>query len=621
MEKQDIFRILTENTQYMNNSNFWLKYEPEGKFNLLELANTQRAITNFVKILTEKEIKVDFHASNDSDSMTNGKRITLSSTISMNTIDSVVGLALHEASHCRYTNFDVLKYLKNTLYTKKIESGHDTIATLLNFVEDRRIDSLMYKNAPGYQGYYRSMYERYFYSKTVDKALKGSEYREENWESYLFRIINIFNKNTDLNALKCLPTIFKAIDLKNIDRLKNTKDSLELAITLYELLSAHFMSMTSEERKSQVQQNKQNSNDKAPSREETKKAFAKQEQFIKGNVHKATSSKKELNQIEAINKSNIKEERVSAIDKNGVKRSARKVHVIDGITESLINSNLYGVFNTSDFVYRDNIDEGLSLGKKLLRKLQITNEQVTLASKRLKSGKIDARRVYAANFENDIFYKIDRANYKPISIHLSIDGSGSMQGEKWKQVLINTIALGYVSLHMKNIDLTISIRTTGIDPSLSSQSAHIPLLILAFDSKKHTLKDLKKLGYYKVYGLTPEGMCLNALNKYIPSSSYYLDSYLINMSDGFPTFESSGFTYKGKSAILDTTKAVNNIKKKGVKILSYFIETDITSIKLNELVKSFRTMYGKSATFIDPKNIYQITKTLNNLFLKRDLVS
>ena len=118
----------------MNNSNFWLKYEPKGKFNLLELANTQRAITNFVKILTEKEIKVDFHASNDSDSMTNGKRITLSSTISMNTIDSVVGLAFHEASHCKYTNFNVLKHLKNILYNRKIESGHDIITTLLNFV-------------------------------------------------------------------------------------------------------------------------------------------------------------------------------------------------------------------------------------------------------------------------------------------------------------------------------------------------------------------------------------------------------------------------------------------------------------------------------------------------------
>jgi len=173
----------------MNNSNFWLTYEPEGKFNLLELANTQRAITNFVKILTEKEIKVDFHANNDGDSMTNGKRITISSTISMNTIDSVVGTALHEAAHCKYTDFHVLKHLKNTLYTRKIESGHDIIATLLNFVEDRRIDSLIYQNAPGYQGYYRSMYKRYFYSQTVDKALKGPEYREENWESYCLELL------------------------------------------------------------------------------------------------------------------------------------------------------------------------------------------------------------------------------------------------------------------------------------------------------------------------------------------------------------------------------------------------------------------------------------------------
>ena len=57
------------------------------------------------------------------------------------------------------------------------------------------------------------------------------------------------------------------------------------------------------------------------------------------------------------------------------------------------------------------------------------------------------------------------------------------------------------------------------------------------------------------------------------------------------------------------------------KVLSYFIETDVTSIRLNELVEAFRTMYGKSATFIDPKNVHQVTKTLNNLFLKRDLVS
>ena len=66
---------------------------------------------------------------------------------------------------------------------------------------------------------------------------------------------------------------------------------------------------------------------------------------------------------------------------------------------------------------------------------------------------------------------------------MSIDGSGSMEGTKWQQVLTNTIALGYIALKMDNINLTISIRTSGRNPNLSSQTAQIPLLILAFDSK------------------------------------------------------------------------------------------------------------------------------------------
>jgi len=144
---------------------------------------------------------------------------------------------------------------------------------------------------------------------------------------------------------------------------------------------------------------------------------------------------------------------------------------------------------------------------------------------------------------------------------------------------------------------------------------------LAFDSKKHASRDLKRLAYYKCNGLTPEGMCLNALNEFIPNSSYYLDSYLINMSDGYPTFEKAGFSYRGEEAILDTSKAVNNIKKKGVKILSYFIQSSTTEIKERELNKNFQIMYGKGASFINPKNLNEVTKTLNNLFLERNLIS
>ena len=73
------------------------------------------------------------------------------------------------------------------------------------------------------------MYNKYFHSNVVDKGLKSSEHRTETWSSYMFRLINITNKNRDLNALKGLREIWNLLDLKNISRLRTTDDSLELA--------------------------------------------------------------------------------------------------------------------------------------------------------------------------------------------------------------------------------------------------------------------------------------------------------------------------------------------------------------------------------------------------------
>ena len=44
------------------------------------------------------------------------------------------------------------------------------------------------------------MYDKYFNSKIVDKGLQSSEYRDNDWDSYMFRIINITNKNRDLDV-------------------------------------------------------------------------------------------------------------------------------------------------------------------------------------------------------------------------------------------------------------------------------------------------------------------------------------------------------------------------------------------------------------------------------------
>ena len=92
-------------------SAYWLNEtrNTDENFDLIELANTQRAITNFVKIQTGKEIPVEFIANNEGDSMTDGKKIAISSLINTHNLDSVIGTALHEAAqsplklaHCFY---------------------------------------------------------------------------------------------------------------------------------------------------------------------------------------------------------------------------------------------------------------------------------------------------------------------------------------------------------------------------------------------------------------------------------------------------------------------------------------------------------------------------------------
>ena len=73
------------------------------------------------------------------------------------------------------------------------------------------------------------MYDKYFHSKVIDKALGTDEYTDETMESYMFRIINLTNKNTNLSSLNGLREIWNTIDLKNISRLKSTGDSFEVA--------------------------------------------------------------------------------------------------------------------------------------------------------------------------------------------------------------------------------------------------------------------------------------------------------------------------------------------------------------------------------------------------------
>jgi len=241
----------------MNYSSFWLdssilKDESneltsvEKKSNdLMKLMAYKRSIGNFVNIVTGKSIPVTFDGRGE-DSYTDGQSVTISAKLDDKEFDPVVGLALHEGSHIALTDFTTLTemnrgYLPTTIDTEWMSNRYqcetdelsrivsNNLKSLLNYVEDRRIDHHVYTTAPGYRGYYESMYDKYFHSKVIDKGLESSEYRTEDWDSYMFRIINLTNENRDLDALKGLREIWNVLNLRNISRLKSSWEAMDVA--------------------------------------------------------------------------------------------------------------------------------------------------------------------------------------------------------------------------------------------------------------------------------------------------------------------------------------------------------------------------------------------------------
>ena len=246
------------------NSSYWLKdWEDDDiivnqmndverkSHDLYKLAASKRAISNFVNIVTNDSIPVKF--STRGDSYTDGKTVVIGSQIvDPKDFDVAVGLALHEGSHIKLSDFKVLgdlynlvpSHIKDGAIKKGINNPISTIKDIWNVVEDRRIDYYVFTSAPGYRDYYRSMYDKYFNDPLIDKGLNSDEYTESTIDSYMFRIINIHNKNTNLNALPGFNEIYKTIGLGTINRLKSTLDTFNVAMAVFQIILNNLPSLS-----------------------------------------------------------------------------------------------------------------------------------------------------------------------------------------------------------------------------------------------------------------------------------------------------------------------------------------------------------------------------------------
>ena len=238
------------------NSSYWLKdWEDDDiivnqmndverkSHDLYKLAASKRAISNFVNIVTNQQIPVKF--STRGDSYTDGTTVVIGSqVVEPSDFDVAVGLALHEGSHIKLSDFKILgdiynlvpSHIKDGAIKKGITNPISTIKDIWNVIEDRRIDYYVFTSAPGYRDYYRSMYDKYFNDPLIDKGLLSDEFTESTIDSYMFRIINIHNKNTNLNALPGFNEIYKTIGLGSINRLKSTLDTFNVAMEVFQII-------------------------------------------------------------------------------------------------------------------------------------------------------------------------------------------------------------------------------------------------------------------------------------------------------------------------------------------------------------------------------------------------
>ena len=663
-----------------NYSSFWLDNgwdnnssifddEPVKKgVDLVALASYRRAISNFVSIVTgESDIKVTFKTNGDS--YTDGKSVVISSKLDDKLFDSTVGLALHEGSHIKLSNFDFLKNLENeipTEYYKRAEvfgwSNYDVMSKvkdLLNYVEDRRIDYFVFTNSPGYKGYYHSLYDKYFHAKVIDKALTSEEYTSLDYDSYIFRIINLTNKNSDLSALPGLVDIRKVI-FSNVKNLQSTEEAFSIALKVFDIILNNIdvnienpsdgqdgdensengenveggegsagnggdESSESMESDSASSDSSGNSSDKPQLTDNQKRqlqnAINKQKKFMDGEIAKKALSKKDKASMDAVESAGMSYVDVAGGVTDGWsgKKTPTKVLMVKKFNKALAESDTISMIENPNYKWysednKEAINKGLVMGTILGKKLQVRGESRETKWTRLDNGRIDKRLIAELGFGNErVFNTTFIESYSDAFLHISVDASGSMGGDKWRNTQIAVTAIAKACSMINNVDLVISYRSTQSTDNRRGKS--YPLMLIAYDSRVDKIGKVKNLFHLlRPSGTTPEGLCFEAVMKEIEMGSNDKDSYFLNFSDGMPMFGNDDIDYHYDTAINHTKKMVDSIRNRGVKVLSYFIGD---SYDRERSTSTFTKMYGSDAEFVNVTSVLPIAKTMNKKFLQK----
>jgi len=663
---------------------------------LMKLAAIRRATSNFVRIITN-DPKIEVRYSSGKDSYTDGKTVVISADADPKHFDSMVGLALHEGSHCLLSDFNFLKAILtehvfyNALHPtlRKLfpmdfnraltEANRNTVKTLLqnmmflmNIIEDRRIDSFVYKAAPGYRPYYDALYTRYFLNKDVENNLRrNQEWRQPTVDNYINWLVLMFSPHFNPRALRGLTKMVRIIDLPNIRRFDNnakihnygkwTMDSVtgiydyeqfsplwkaanELMIEILRQVKFQAKDFTKdnspfgsldinmdgldgdmEEFDSDELENLDPVEAGKFNEVRGKKALDKIKQVLKGDIKRKRLKKNEREQIESMEDASAK------ITENGDPVFGKiPCLVTRELNKHILHSEwfpfVYGYASWDGNNNRElrknqeaeaGVLDGVRMGAILAQRLAVRNDANMTHFTRQNQGKIDRRVLAQLGMEiESVFKRTTVDQYNPVLLYLSLDASGSMNGPKWRKAMSVATALTFASDKIRNLDVVVSLRGN------SKSGSGIPCVSVVYDSRKDNFKKAREIfPFLAPTGSTPEGLCYTATLELIQECAVTHNTYFINFSDGEPgtNFRYNGqyFNYAGDMATKQTKNMVRQIREAGVKVMSYFIDDSRNGYYGNYSKTAFTTMYGADAEFVNVQNVTQVLKTLNKLLMVR----
>ena len=667
------------------------------------LAAVRRAVSNFVRILTnDDEITVSF--SSGQDSYTDGKEVVISAEDKPEKFDMLVGTALHESAHCVFSQalFDLMKkhnigtyggtslddverFLKECGLDEKLMETpphvdpddppfggeawehFSNFKNVINFLEDRRIDSEVFHRAPGYRPYYQSMYEKLWNAKDIAKTLiRVDGMNEPTMNSYMFRLINLTNPATKytLDRLPEFDKIHNIVGLNKIRRFSHkdgtvlARPLIQAAATIYNIILKNVTELEESDAPSEEtdiisgaglpsggeDSNLPNLDGGVPqlSDEEIEKKVAeelggrtlgkadpnveklqeKQQEFLDGSTKKRKLSKKLSDVVSTMEESKTE---VSTIKVNGTDYPYLRVQKLTDSVRPLLKSHLvtqspkYESWGTHA-KQQEWVKTGRRLGQIIVDRIKVRHDRNETKFTRRPLGKIDRRLIYSLGVDNEnVFFNKIIQDYQDSIIYLTIDCSSSMSGDKWKNTMILTTGLAYAAKKINNFDIIVNLRY-GLDSIWS---------ITMFDSRIDALTHFTKwMPLFHAAGYTPESIVYEIEEKFVKSLKTHDNNvYFITMTDGQPNYSPSvgrgGYSsYRGFNAwdgvdsppVRHCKKMMKSFKEMNINILSYFIGHTNRYGRDRDMV-TFKDSYGRNGVNVPLDNFSMISRSVNDLLI------